>query len=88
MTLTFLKGGLCGSAFLDVAFAKYIETLVGALQYQDIKESYRKRMMKDFEYGIKRCFSGKNDPEYSVELRGVKDDPANGIVDDTIVIKP
>ncbi|KAG8530515.1 uncharacterized protein KY384_005018 [Bacidia gigantensis] len=82
------RGGLCGSAFLDVAFIKHIETLVGATQYQDIKESNRKRMMKDFEFGIKRCFSGKNDPDFSVELIGVKDDPGSGIVDDTIVIKP
>ncbi len=83
-----ISGGLCGSAFLDVAFTQLIETLVGETQFRGIKASYRKRMMKEFEYGIKRCFSGRNDPEYSVELRGVKDDPENGIVDDTIVIKP
>lgn len=82
------SGGLCGSAFVDVAFLKYIETLVGETQFRNIKEKHRKRMMNDFEYGIKRCFRGKNDPEYSVELRGVKDDSKNGIFDDTIVIKP
>ena len=44
--------------------------------------------MREFEYGIKRCFSGNNDPSFSVELRGVQDDPSKGIVDDTIVIDP
>ncbi|KAL8708386.1 MAG: hypothetical protein Q9225_007610 [Loekoesia sp. 1 TL-2023] len=69
-------------------FAKHIETLVGAPQYRSIKESNRKRMMKDFEFGIKRCFSGSNDPVFSVDLRGVEDDPKNGIVDDTITLNP
>ena len=81
-------GGLCGSTFLDVAFAKHIENLVGEMQYGSIKENYRKGMMREFEYGIKRCFSGNNDPSFSVELRGVQDDPSKGIVDDTIVINP
>ena len=88
-TLLILRtGGLCGSTFLDVAFAKYIETLVGVSQYQGIKESNRKRMMRDFEFGIKRCFSGIKDPVFSVDLVGVKDDPKNGIIDDTITLKP
>ncbi len=43
--------------------------------------------MKEFEYGIKRTFTGKMDQTYSVDLRGVKDDPDNDIIDDTITIK-
>lgn len=83
-----LPGGLCGAAFLDQAFAKYIETLIGERQFQSIKESYRRRMMKEFEYGIKRTFTGHDDPEFSVDLFGVRDDPKNGIMDNTIVLKP
>lgn len=44
-------------------------------------------MMREFEYGIKRTFSEKNDQVYSVDLRGVKDDPKNNIIDDTITVK-
>ena len=44
-------------------------------------------MIENFEYGIKRTFTGKNDQTYSIDLRGVKDDPANDIIDETILIK-
>ncbi|KAL8953266.1 MAG: hypothetical protein Q9222_000871 [Ikaeria aurantiellina] len=79
-------GGLCGSVFLDTTFQKYIETLVGEAQYNSIKETNRKKMMKEFEYGIKRSFSEKNDQIYSVDLRGVKDDYKSNIIDDTITV--
>ena len=82
-----LTGGLCGSVFLDLAFQKYIETIIGEMEFKSIKESNRKKMMREFEYGIKRCFSEQNDQTYSVDLKGVKDDPKNGIVDDTITVK-
>ncbi|KAL8759425.1 MAG: hypothetical protein Q9199_000795 [Rusavskia elegans] len=79
-------GGLCGSVFLDTSFQKYIETIVGEAQYNSIKETNRKKMMKEFEYGIKRTFSEKNDQTYSVDLRGVKDDYKNNVIDDTITV--
>lgn len=80
-------GGLCGSVFLDIAFQKYIETIIGEMQYNGIKQTNHKKMMREFEYGIKRCFSEHNDQTYSVDLKGVKNDPENGIVDDTITVK-
>lgn len=43
-------------------------------------------MMKEFEFGIKRTFSEKNDQTYSVDLRGVKDDYKNNVIDDTITV--
>ena len=72
--------------FLDLGFEKYIEILIGEKEYKSIRESSRKKMMTEFEYGIKRTFTGRNDQPYSVDLRGVKDDPANNIIDDTITI--
>ena len=72
--------------FLDLAFQKYIETVVGEKEYNSIKESNRKKMMREFEYGVKRCFSEQNDQIYSVDLKGVKDDPEHGIIDDSITI--
>lgn len=57
------------------------------MQYNGIKESSRKKMMKEFEFGIKRAFNGRDDQTYSVDLRGVNDDPSYGILDDTITIK-
>ena len=80
-------GGLCGSVFLDLAFQKYISTIIGEHEYDRIKETNRKKMMREFEFGIKRCFSEKNDQTYSVDLKGVRDDPSNGIVDDTITVQ-
>ena len=44
-------------------------------------------MMTEFEYRIRRTFTGKHDQLYSVDLRGVKDDPDNNVVDDTITIE-
>lgn len=44
-------------------------------------------MMREFEESIKRCYSG-DDQEYSVDLQGVKDNPREGIDDDTITLKP
>lgn len=43
-------------------------------------------MMKEFEFGVKRTFNGQDDRKHSVDLKGVKDDPENHIVDDTITI--
>lgn len=80
------QGDLCGSVFLDTSFQKYIETIVGEAQYKSIKETNRKKMMKEFEFGIKRTFSEKNDQTYSVDLRGVKDDHKNNVIDDTITV--
>ena len=59
---------------------------MGEAVFGNIKETHRKKMMKSFENGIKRAFSEKNEMDYSVDLRGVPDDPKNGIIDDTIVI--
>lgn len=85
--LTSFAGDLCGSVFLDVAFEKYITTIVGDRQYNEIKETSRKKMMKEFEFGIKRSFSEKNNQTYSVDLKGVEDDPKIGIIDNTIPVK-
>lgn len=60
---------------------------MGEIEYNSIKETNRKKMMREFEYGIKHCFSEKNDQTYSVDLKGVKDDPRNGVIDDTITVK-
>ena len=54
--------------FLDLGVQKYIETLVGANEYNDIKRHCRKKMMREFEFGIKRTFTGENDQPYSVDL--------------------
>ena len=87
-------GDLCGSVFLDLAFEKWITTIVGEDQYYNrsgdrkgIKESSRKKMMEQFEFGIKRTFTGMPDQKFSVDLKGVEDDDNEGILDDTILIE-
>lgn len=42
-------------------------------------------MMQDFEYNIKRCFSG-NSGNFTVDLPGVADNPELGIDDDEITL--
>ena len=61
---------------------------MGKDQYDGLKERYRNDMMRKFEFGIKRAFSGKDDHDFSVELIGIRDDPKNDIIDETIKIKP
>ena len=84
----FPTGGLCGSVFLDMNFERYIETICGETEYRSLKESNRKKMMREFDTQIKRCFNGHDDHTYSVDLKGVKEDPEHGVLDDTITIKP
>ncbi|KAF2200940.1 actin-like ATPase domain-containing protein [Delitschia confertaspora ATCC 74209] len=80
-------GGLCGSVLVDSAFEKYIKTLVGEDDYNSIKQKPKVRMMREFEMGVKRCYTGDN-KEFSVDLPGVDDNPKEGIMDDTIRLKP
>ncbi|KAF1995329.1 actin-like ATPase domain-containing protein, partial [Amniculicola lignicola CBS 123094] len=80
-------GGLCGSVYLDQAFERYIKTIVGEDEWNSIRDKPKKKMMREFESSIKRCYSG-DDQEYSVDLQGVEDNPREGIDDDTITLKP
>lgn len=59
-------------------------TLVGEAQYKGLREVDRKKMLKTFEYGVKRSFSTQSSKDYSVDLRGVKDNEEDGIVEETI----
>ncbi|UPL01930.1 hypothetical protein LCI18_012864 [Fusarium solani-melongenae] len=79
-------GDLCGSTRLDKCFEKYIETLVGKDQYRKLKEINKKKMMRVFEYGVKRCFTLESTKEYTVDLKGVEDNESHGIEDDTITL--
>ncbi|KAJ8131335.1 hypothetical protein O1611_g2287 [Lasiodiplodia mahajangana] len=80
-------GGLCGSVFLDMAFERYIIGLVGQEAYAGIKQANKNKMLRDFEFGVKRAFDGSDDKDYSVDLKGIDDNEEEGIVDDTIPLK-
>ena len=73
--------------FLDLAFEEHIRTLVGRKEYDKIKAKDKKKMLRDFEFGIKRAFNKDDVVNHSVDLRGVEDSPEHGIEDDTIQIK-
>lgn len=81
------SGGLCGSAFLDMAFRKNIQVLIGKEQWDNLKDRDKKKMSREFEFGVKLSFTADSTRQYSVDLRGVKDNPAEGILDDTITLK-
>jgi hypothetical protein len=80
-------GGQCGSVFLDRAFVKWVQLIVGEREYKKLKPKARKMMLQQFEAGVKRCYAGDN-KEYSVVLHGVEDNESAGIDDDTIKLKP
>ncbi|KAL1794655.1 hypothetical protein ACET3X_006471 [Alternaria dauci] len=80
-------GGQCGSVFLDHAFVRWVQTIVGEREYEKIKPKAKRRMLQQFEAGVKRCYNGDN-KVYSVELPGVEDNKSEGIDDDTISLKP
>jgi len=80
------KGGLCGSAYIDMGFEKFVKLKVGKDKYGKIKERYRKRMMLDFEAQVKRNFGGQDEDMRSVELIGVEDNPEEGIIDENVTL--
>src|SRR6266536_4859108 len=47
---------MCGAIFLDGAFEKQIRTMISAEDYEDLGTRSKRKMMNDWEYGIKRVF--------------------------------
>lgn len=82
------SGDLCGSCFLDQYFENWVITLVGEQAYYRLNNKRRTRMMNSFEHGIKRYFTKDETQPKTVVLMGVEDDPANGIEDGDITVKP
>ena len=82
-----ISGDLCGSVFVDVAFEKYLMSMIGESTYNNIKEKYRKKMLSAFDVQVKRNFAGE-DKEFSVELKGVGDNSELNAIDDIIPLKP
>ncbi|KAF4419189.1 actin-like ATPase domain-containing [Fusarium acutatum] len=80
-------GGLCGSVFLDAAFEKSIKAIVGLDQYNRLKDRHKKKMLQTFDYAIKRAFAPNSSADYSVDLPGVEDNEAKGILDERIALK-
>ncbi|KAH6847777.1 hypothetical protein B0I37DRAFT_375808 [Chaetomium sp. MPI-CAGE-AT-0009] len=73
-------GDICGAGFIDEAFENMIRSKVGK-GYFEIKSRYREKMIRDFGVNIKRSFDyepGIN-KKFTVELRGVADNPDEGI---------
>jgi hypothetical protein len=82
-------GEIYGSIYLDIAFEDFVVLLTGEEQYEKLTPSAKRKMIQiDFDR-VKRRFGSDEDGDdkYSVELRGVKHDAANGIVDETITIE-
>lgn len=55
-------GGLCGAIFLDAAFERQIRTMISADDYEDLGSRAKRKMMNDWELGMKRSFK-INEPE-------------------------
>jgi hypothetical protein len=63
-------------------------TKIGEAQWNSdkITDKNKARMWRDFESRCKCPFDPDHSEDYEVELKGVKDDPSNGIEDYTIQI--
>jgi hypothetical protein len=72
--------------FVDVGFEKHISLLVGPTKYENLRPHHVRRMLEEFEFGIKRCFASVDDSLLKVELIGVEDDPDSGIQCESITI--
>ena len=47
---------MCGAIFLDGAFEKQIRTMISAEDYEELGIRSKRKMMNDWEFGIKRGF--------------------------------
>jgi len=68
-------------------FEEHIRMLVGRAIYAKIKQKDIKKMLREFEYGIKRSFMPDDTEPLTVDLKGAGDSPEIGIEDDTIKIE-
>jgi hypothetical protein len=79
-------GALCGSAYIDMGFEKFVKFKVGEAEYGKISEKHRKRMMLDFDVQVKRSFGAQEQKNRTVELRGVENNDREGIIDENILL--
>jgi len=65
-------GGLCGAIFLDAAFEKQIRTMISADDYEDLGSRAKRKMMNDWEHGMKRSFKidEPEDVKWHVDIPG------------------
>ena len=60
---------------------------MGPPQYDRLDARDKKKMMSDFELGVKPRFQyGRRNERLAIDLRGVRDDVDKGIEDETIVL--
>jgi hypothetical protein len=65
-------GGLCGAIFLDAAFERQIRTMISADDYEDLGSRAKRKMMNDWELGMKRSFKidEPEDEKWHVDIPG------------------
>jgi hypothetical protein len=63
---------LCGAVFLDAAFENLIRTMITHDDYQDLASRAKRKMMNDWELGIKRSFKidEPEDEKWHVDIPG------------------
>lgn len=65
-------GDLCGAIFLDAAFEKQIRTMISVDDYENLASRAKRKMMNDWEHGIKRSFriDAAEDEKWHVDIPG------------------
>lgn len=61
--------------------------MIGVQKYESIKQKFRSNMWDQFD-SVKRGFDGDDKKKFSIDLRGIEDNPSEGIEDDTIILSP
>jgi hypothetical protein len=56
LKLLTIPGGLCGAIFLDAAFQAQVRTLISAEEFKDLSSRAKRKMMNEWEVGLKRTF--------------------------------
>lgn len=80
------EDGLCGSVFVNMNFESWVKIQVGDGEYARIRlVNKEKKMINMFESIL--ALSGVASREYSVDLRGIKDNLGKNILDDIIPVK-
>jgi len=70
---------------IDAAFEKFVRSKIGDKGYENIRKKNKNMMMQDFDQQVKMNFAGE-DRMRCIELKGVEDNAAEGIVDGTILL--
>jgi hypothetical protein len=73
------NGDVCGAVFLEANFRKLLRTYLGGQVYDNLDPECEARIIRDFEHGIRRLYTGDGEKEYTVIMPGVPENTCSQI---------